>query len=181
MQTVGAEHELNTTLWGRGGRRPDPRAHAVIPGEWRERLSPPPETVQVAGPGINTAMATEFGQMSTRLFSSPYFKSVDALFTLATLRAATLLHVLPLLLVFMGVCAIDGFAVRSVRAREFADHSAGSIPRAPRRHRPLSPRARRPVSAVHRESAVHDRRAAAHALHVEPRDRELPPDSLNRA
>jgi hypothetical protein len=41
--------------------------------------SPPPETVQVAGPGINTAMATEFGQMSTRLFSSPYFKSVDAL------------------------------------------------------------------------------------------------------
>lgn len=86
--------------------------------------SPPPETVQVAGPGINTAMAVEFGQMSTRLFSSPYFKSVDALFTLAALRAATLLHVLPLLLVFMFVCAVDGFAVRSVRAREFAAHSA---------------------------------------------------------
>ncbi|MCU0693956.1 MAG: DUF4400 domain-containing protein, partial [Polyangiaceae bacterium] len=35
-----------------------------------------------------------------------------------------LLHVLPLLLVFMLVCGIDGFAVRSVRAREFAAHSA---------------------------------------------------------
>lgn len=124
MQTVRAEHELNTTLWGSAAADRILERMLSFQANGVNVSSPPPETVQVAGPGINTAMATEFGQMSTRLFSSPYFKSVDALFTLATLRAATLLHVLPLLLVFMGVCAIDGFAVRSVRAREFADHSA---------------------------------------------------------
>jgi len=124
MQTVRAEHELNATLWGSSAADRILERMLSFQANGVNVSSPPPETMQVAGPGINTAMATEFGQMSTRLFSSPYFKSVDALFTLATLRAATLLHVLPLLLVFMGVCAIDGFVVRSVRAREFAAHSA---------------------------------------------------------
>jgi uncharacterized protein DUF4400 len=124
MLTVRAEHQINSRLWG------DSAADRIL-----ERMldfqvgsvavsTPPPATVQLGGPGINAAMAAEFGQMSTRLFSSPYFKSVDAMFSLAALRAATLLHVLPLLLVFMAICAVDGFAVRSVRAREFAAHSA---------------------------------------------------------
>lgn len=124
MQTVRAEHELNATLWGSAAAGRILERMLSFQANGVNASSPPPETMQLAGPGIDSAMATEFGQMSTRLFSSPYFKSVDALFTLATLRAATLLHVLPLLLVFMGVCAIDGFVVRSVRAREFAAHSA---------------------------------------------------------
>lgn len=124
MQTVRAEHELNTNLWGMAAADRILERMLSFQAGGVNVSSPPPETVQVAGPGINTAMAAEFGQMSMRLFSSPYFKSVDALFTLAALRASTLLHVLPLLGVFMFVCAIDGFAVRSVRAREFGAHSA---------------------------------------------------------
>ncbi|MBX9794756.1 MAG: DUF4400 domain-containing protein [Polyangiaceae bacterium] len=124
MQTVRAEHDINSRLWG------DAAADKIL-----ERMldfqaaggsvsTPPAATVQVAGPGVNTAMAAEVGQMSMRLFASPYFKSVDALFGLAAYRASALLHVLPLLLVFMVICGVDGFAVRSVRAREFVAHSA---------------------------------------------------------
>ena len=94
MQTVRSEHELNTTLWGMAAADRILERMLTFQAGGMNVSSPPPETVQVAGPGINTAMAVEFGQMSTRLFSSPYFKSVDALFTLAALRAATLLHVL---------------------------------------------------------------------------------------
>ena len=128
MQTVRAEHELNTSLWGMAAADRILERMLIFQANGVNVSLPPPETVQLAQPGINPAMTAEFGQMSTRLFSSPYFKSVDALFTLATLRAATLLHVLPLLLVFFFVCAIDGFAVRSVRAREFAAHSAELYP-----------------------------------------------------
>ncbi len=124
MQTVRSEHDLNTSLWGTAAANRILERMLNLQASGLNVSTPPPETVQLAGPGINSAMTSEFGQMSTRLFASPYFKSVDALFTLATLRAATLIHVLPLLLVFLLVCAIDGFAVRSVRAREFAAHSA---------------------------------------------------------
>lgn len=124
MQIVRAEHAAHARLWGA------PVAHRIL-----ERMLdfqdsgatvavPPPATMRVGGPGVDPAMAGEFGRMNMRLFASPYLKGVDAMFSLAVFRAAALVDVLPLLLAFLAVCAVDGLAVRSVRAREFSTQSA---------------------------------------------------------
>lgn len=125
MQTVRAEHEINARLWGDAAsdkileRMLEFQAAGVA-------VSAPPAaaTVRTAAPGVDSAMAAEIGQVSMRLFSAPYFKSLDAMLGLAAFRASILLHVLPVLLVFTVVCAVDGVAVQAVRAREFIAHSA---------------------------------------------------------
>lgn len=124
VHAARVEHEINARLWGRPaaerilGRMLDFQAGGPAVS------TPPHATVAVGGPGVDPAMASEFARMSTRLFGSPYFRSVDALFGLAVLRAATVMHVLPPLLVFMLACAVDGLAVRRVRAHQLAAHSA---------------------------------------------------------
>lgn len=124
MLTVRSEHDINARLWGDAAAERILEQMLDFQAAGAAVSKPPAATVDVAGPGVNTAMAVEVGRMSTRLFSSPYFRSVDALFCLAAYRACALFHVLPLLLLFMLICAVDGFAIRSVRAREFVAHSA---------------------------------------------------------
>lgn len=119
-----AEHEINARLWG-----PDAAerilAHMLdLQAGAPAASAPPAATVSVRGPGVDAAMADHVAQMSVRLFGSPYFRSVDALFALAAYRAVTLAHVLPLLLAFPLACAVDGFAARRVRARQLVAHSA---------------------------------------------------------
>lgn len=124
LQTVHAEHELNARLWG------DAAASEILQrtAAWQAAVgavsTPPPATVQIRATGVDSRIGESFAQMSTRLFSAPYFRSVDALFTLATYRAAAVLQILPLLLAFMAVCFLDGLVVRRVRARELVRHSA---------------------------------------------------------
>jgi hypothetical protein len=123
-QVLRAEHEINTRLWG--SRASDRILERMLDFQAAAPAvaAAPPATVSVGGAGVDAAMAAQVAQMSMRLFGSPYLRSVDALFALAAYRMSTLLHALPLLLVFMAICAVDGLAVRRVRARELAAHSA---------------------------------------------------------
>jgi hypothetical protein len=54
-------------------------------------------------------------EVSSRLFDNDYFRSIDALFALATYRLSILLEALPFLLVFLTVALFHG-----VEPREFA-------------------------------------------------------------
>jgi hypothetical protein len=124
LEIIRSEHVVNARIWNAGTADRILQRMLDFQAGTPSASAPPHDAVVAQGPGVNTAMANEVGQMSARLFGSPYFRSIDALFALAALRISALLQMLPLLIVFMLVCVIDGVAVRSVRAREFSAHSA---------------------------------------------------------
>lgn len=124
MDALRAEHDINTTLWGSDAALTILERTLDFNSSTGKFSVPPPESRIDGQPGLDQAMASEFAQMNMRLFGAPYFKSLDSMFALATYRAATLLHFLPLLLVFMVISFTDGLVVRSVRAREFVPPSS---------------------------------------------------------
>ena len=72
--------------------------------------------------GVGAAVAREMASVNQRLFNNPYFRSIDALLLLASHRLATMLHWLPMLLVFTLAVLCDGALIRLVKAREFIQH-----------------------------------------------------------
>lgn len=87
-----------------------PAAIAVAPGA--SAVSP-----------VDAAMAAQIGQMGKRLFSNPYFKSIDALLALALYRFSVWIESLPVLLVFGLLALVDGLLVRVVRSKVFVQHN----------------------------------------------------------
>ena len=61
-------------------------------------------------------------QMSARLFNNQYFKSIGALFALATYRFSAFVEWLPYLSVFVLAALLDGFIRRIVKSKEFLQH-----------------------------------------------------------
>lgn len=125
LDVLRTEHELNKTVWG------EATAERILVRmldmqEAGKQLSTPPEAASQPQPGspVDTAVAKQMSQVSTRLFGNPYFRSIDALFVLVTYRLSALVELVPLLLIFCGVVAVDGLVLRQVRAREFVPHSA---------------------------------------------------------
>jgi len=117
--------------------------HAVMRQTWGQEVADRVLTrmldIQQAGPAVSApvapaaspqptavdaAMTAQVGQMSTRLFANPYFRSIDALFALVAYRLSAALELVPLLGVFLVIVAIDGLVVRMVRSKEFIPHSA---------------------------------------------------------
>jgi hypothetical protein len=125
-EVLRAEHEVNERIWGPVtssrilGRMVD------IQQSGRELSAAPAATVARASQesAITSAMSGQVGQMSERLFSNAYFRSIDSLFALVTYRLSATVELLPLLLIFFVVVVVDGLVVRKVRAREFVPHSA---------------------------------------------------------
>jgi hypothetical protein len=72
--------------------------------------------------GVNGAVANEMASVNQRLFNNAYFRSIDALLLLASFRLATLLEWLPWLLAFVVAAMVDGYFVRSIKAKEFLHH-----------------------------------------------------------
>ena len=73
--------------------------------------------------GVDAAMANQMGLIGQRLFSNPYFRSIDTLLALAMYRLSVWMESLPLLLVFGAMALIDGLVVRVVRSKVFVQHS----------------------------------------------------------
>ncbi|MBY0367003.1 hypothetical protein CDN99_12530 [Roseateles aquatilis] len=126
LDVLRSEHALNERVWGEAtgqrilGRMLDMQQAG-------KQLSAPPTAEPASSPAsgaIDTAVAQQMSAVSTRLFGNPYFRSIDALFVLVTYRLSALVELLPLLLIFCGVVAVDGLVLRQVRAREFVPHSA---------------------------------------------------------
>lgn len=125
LQVLRDEHLANERVWG------EPTATRIMVRmlEMQQVATPlsdpPAQTVQAGPPAtIDAAVASQMTQVSTRLFGNPYFRSIDSLFVLVYYRLSAVLEVLPLVLIFLFVVAVDGFVLRLVRAKEFIPHSA---------------------------------------------------------
>jgi cation transport ATPase len=125
LQVVRNEHAANQLVWG------DAAASRIMSRmldlhQVSKPLSEPPSQALAAAaqPAIDAAVANQMAQVSTRLFGNPYFRSIDALFVLVYYRLSSLIEVLPLLLVFLFVVAVDGLVLRVVRSKDFESHSA---------------------------------------------------------
>lgn len=70
----------------------------------------------------DSPVAREMAAVNQRLFSNPYFRSVEALMLLAAFRLATVLHWLPWLAAFGVTALVDGLTVRRIRAAELRPH-----------------------------------------------------------
>jgi hypothetical protein len=123
IEQLRNEHRLNAAFWGQDhatrilSRMLDFQAQA-------SQASPVPSLSDApATKAVDTAVANEFAQVNRRLFNNPYFRSIDALFTLTTYRFSALIEWLPLLLVFMAGTLFDGFLMRIVRSKEFVQHN----------------------------------------------------------
>jgi len=120
---LSVEHERNRALWGEEhALRILSRMLALHTGA--KEASPIPDTFASAGSRsqVDSTAASEMSRMSTRLFNNQYFKSIGALFALATYRFSAFVEWLPYLAVFLFAALLDGFIRRIVKSKEFLQH-----------------------------------------------------------
>ena len=120
---LSVEHERNRAFWGEEhALRILSRMLALHTGA--KEASPIPDTFASAGSRsqIDSTTASEMSQMSARLFNNQYFKSIGALFALATYRFSAFVEWLPYLAVFVFAALLDGFIRRIVKSKEFLQH-----------------------------------------------------------
>jgi Domain of unknown function (DUF4400) len=125
LQVLRDEHQVNERVWGEASANRI-MVRMLDMQQVTKPLSDAPAQTAQAGPqtAVDAAIANQMSQVSARLFGNPYFRSIDSLFVLVYYRLSAVLELLPLLLIFFGVVAIDGFVLRLVRAKEFISHSA---------------------------------------------------------
>ena len=125
IEVLRSEHAMNREVWGAAAADRILRRMLDLQQTTPPLSDPPTPTIQpVQQSAVDAAMAAQMGQVSMRLFGNPYFRSIDSLFALATYRVSAIIELLPLLLIFLFIVAIDGVVLRKVRAKEFVAHSA---------------------------------------------------------
>jgi hypothetical protein len=123
LDVLRQEHAVMQRTWG--PEVADRVLARMLDMQRASAVSAPPTPVETKQPtAVDAAMTAQIGQMSTRLFGNPYFRSIDSLFALVTYRLLATLELLPLLGIFLVIVAVDGFVVRMVRSKEFIPHSA---------------------------------------------------------
>ena len=124
ISQLSIEHERNSAFWG--------EEHALrILSRMLElhtdakQASPIPVTLASAEPRnhVDSVASSQVSQMSTRLFNNQYFKSIGALFALATHRFSAFVEWLPYLSIFVFAAFLDGFIRRIVKSKEFIQHN----------------------------------------------------------
>ncbi|MGB7991840.1 MAG: DUF4400 domain-containing protein [Candidatus Methylophosphatis roskildensis] len=73
---------------------------------------------------LDAVAAQRLAEASARLFSNQYTRSLDALLTLFLFRLSGLVEWLPLLASFVLACLLDGCLRRSIKSKQFEQHSA---------------------------------------------------------
>jgi Domain of unknown function (DUF4400) len=124
ISQLSIEHERNSAFWG--------EEHALrILSRMLElhtdatQANPIPVTLASAETltPVDSAAASQMSQMSTRLFNNQYFKSIGALFALATYRFSAFVEWLPYVSIFVLAALLDGFIRRIVKSKEFIQHN----------------------------------------------------------
>lgn len=122
LAQLRTEHQATTRFWGH-----EPAMHilsrALSVQETARQASPMPSSSDAPALGaVDGAVAQEMATVNQRLFNNTYFRSIDALFLLASFRLATLLEWLPWLLAFTGAVVADGGFARLIKSKEFLQH-----------------------------------------------------------
>lgn len=116
------EHQAAAEFWG---HEPAMRmlSHALSVQDTARQVSPVPSPADAPAPGtVNSAVSREMASVNQRLFDNSYFRSIDALFLLASFRLASLLEWLPWLVAFTVAVVADGCFVRLIKSKEFRQH-----------------------------------------------------------
>lgn len=116
------EHQAAARFWG---DEPALRmlSLALSVQDTARQVSQVPSSSNAPAPGaIDGAVAREMASVNQRLFNNTYFRSIDALFLLASYRLATLVEWLPWLLAFTVAVVADGCFTRLIKSKEFRQH-----------------------------------------------------------
>ncbi len=125
LDQIHIEHDLNDRFCG--------KAHALrvldramtLHGEVQSNApSPAAISAAAASSPVDTVAAQRLAEATARLFNNQYTRSIDALLTLFLFRLSGLVEWLALLAAFVVACAIDGYLRRSIRSKQFEQHSA---------------------------------------------------------
>lgn len=133
LDVVRAEHAAAADLWGPDVADAILQQALALHGEAAAAAPVPraddaPSAASPLGSGAGTsaaahrAAAREMAAVSRRLFDNAYFRSVEALLLLATVRLAALLQCLPWLAALAIAVLVDGLTVRRIRALALRSH-----------------------------------------------------------
>lgn len=121
LDQIRNEHELLTGFWG--------RAHAF--GMLQTMLdlqpaaphTPPLMATAISRPSSDAKVQKEVSAVGERLLKNEYFRSLNALFLLATYRMAVVLHLWPGIAPFFLAAVADGLVRRAVKRTDFSGHN----------------------------------------------------------
>ncbi len=117
LQHLRSEHRFATEYWGEAvGFRIIDRVTSVV--DVATVSGTTTDNDDFARNPAGVAMA----EASHRLLGSSYFRSLEALFALATYRTFSLLEWLPWLVPLGLALVLDGAAARTIRSKEFVQH-----------------------------------------------------------
>jgi hypothetical protein len=118
IDQLRAEHALAIDFWGHT------HATRILARmlDWQATASHADPLSTSATNPVDSAVASQMAEVNHRLFSNPYFHSIDTLLALAAYRLSVLLEWLPMLLVFMLAALFDGTLVRIIKSKEFLQH-----------------------------------------------------------
>lgn len=116
------EHGLAVGFWGPEGATRIMARMLDLQATVKETSPVPSLTDTSAASAVDQAMAKQMSHLNERLLNNSYFRSIDALLTLATYRFSALLESLPVLMLFMVPVLVDGYVLRIVRSKEFIQH-----------------------------------------------------------
>ena len=122
LAQLRAEHQATARFWG---DEPATRmlSRALSVQDAARQASPLPSSGDApALSAVDGAVAQEMASVNQRLFNNTYFRSIDALFLLASFRLAILLEWLPWLLAFTVAVVADGGVSRLIKSKEFLQH-----------------------------------------------------------
>jgi len=126
LERLQAEHELSVQLWGQDHALRI-LARMLRLQESAKDASPVSNAVasstQPASLLANPALGLEVSKVMTAFYQNQYFKSIEALFALATYRCAQLVEWLPVFGVFVFAVWFDGYVRRIVKSKEFLHHN----------------------------------------------------------
>lgn len=122
LAQLRAEHQAAAAFWGdEPAMRTLSRALSVQ--DTARQASPVPSSADApALRAVDGAVAQEMASVNQRLFNNAYFRSIDALFLLASFRLASLIEWLPWLVAFTGAVVADGCFTRLIKSKEFRQH-----------------------------------------------------------
>ncbi len=118
IDQLRAEHASTTGFWGHN------HAMRILSRmlDWQATAKQTGPLLSSATNPVNSAVARQMTEVNHRLFSNPYFRSIDTLLALATYRLSVLIEWLPMLLAFMLAALFDGALVRIIKSKEFLQH-----------------------------------------------------------
>lgn len=123
MALLRQEHEVNMRFWGDRHGLAIMERMLEMQASYAESSPLPQQGASPAAEGANQAVADEMTKVGQRLFNSPYFRSIDALFALALYRLATLWEGFKDVWIIGIAVLVDSFFVRTIKAKEWRHHN----------------------------------------------------------